>query len=128
MRMRNNQSLYTNFFWIMMGATIADNHKMNHRLNIFDQIILPTDKDQLQFRADIPDKNNSGADVHIAKTVNQINSDETLKYLAILTLVLIKWFAAYQSKVNQTRRTIMANIILFIYTIKTAIQIKVFKF
>ncbi len=63
-----------------MGATIADNHKMNHKLNIFDQIIFPTDKDPLPLRADIPDKNNSGADVHIAKTVNQINNEETLKY------------------------------------------------
>ena len=96
-----------------IGTNIALNHKMNHKLNIFDQMILPTDKDQLQFRADIPDKNNSGADVHIAKTVNQINSDETLKYLAILTLVLIKWFAAYQSNANQIIRTIHANIILF---------------
>jgi hypothetical protein len=111
----------------MIGATIADNHKMNHKLNIFDQIILPTDKDQFQFRADIPDKNNSGADVHIAKTVNQINSDETLKYLAILTLVLIKWFAAYHSRANQIIRTIQANIILLFYIIKTVIQIKVFK-
>lgn len=64
----------------MIGATIADNHKMNHKLNIFDQIILPTDKDQLQLRADIPDKNSSGADVPIARTVNQINKEEILKY------------------------------------------------
>ena len=87
---------------------------MNHKLNIFDQIIFPTDKDPLPLRADIPDKNNSGADVPIAKTVNQINNEETLKYWAILTLVLIKWFAAYHSRANQIIRTIQANIILFI--------------
>ena len=98
----------------MIGATIADNHKMNHKLNIFDQIILPTDKDQLPLRADIPDKNNSGADVPIASTVNQINKEDTLKYWAILTLVLIKWFAAYHSKANQIINTIHANNILFI--------------
>ena len=98
----------------MIGATIADNHKMNPKLNIFDQMILPTDKDQLQLSADIPDKNSSGADVPIAKTVNQINNEETLKYWAILTLVLIKWFAAYHNKANQIIRTIHANSILFI--------------
>lgn len=98
----------------MIGATIADNHKMNHRLNIFDQIILPTDNDQLQLSADIHDKNNSGADVPIAKTVNQINNEETLKYWAILTLVLIKWFAAYHSSANQIISTIHANIMLFV--------------
>lgn len=97
-----------------MGATIADNHKMNHKLNIFDQMIFPTDKDQLQLRADIPDKNNSGADVPIAKTVNQISNEETLKYWAILTLVLIRWFAAYHNNANQIIRTIHANSILFI--------------
>ena len=64
----------------MIGATIADNHKMNHKLNIFDQMILPTDKDPLQLIADIPDKNSSGAEVPIARTVNQINNEETLKY------------------------------------------------
>ncbi len=97
-----------------MGATIADNHKMNHKLNIFDQMIFPTDKDQLQLRADIPDKNNSGADVPIAKTVNQISNEETLKYWAILTLVLIRWFAAYHNNANQIIRTIHANSILLI--------------
>lgn len=98
----------------MIGATIADNHKMNHKLNIFDQIMLPTDKDQLQLSADIPDKNNSGAEVPIARTVNQINKEETLKYWAILTLVLIKWFAAYHNKANQIIRTKQANSMLFI--------------
>ena len=65
---------------MIIGATIADNHKMNHKLNMFDQIIFPTDKDQITLRSDIPNKNNSGADVHIANTVNQINNEETLKY------------------------------------------------
>lgn len=101
---------------MIIGATIADNHKMNHKLNIFDQIIFPTDKDPLPLRADIPDKNNSGADVPIAKTVNQINNEETLKYWAILTLVLIKWFAAYHSRANQIIRTIHANIMIILYT------------
>ena len=63
---------------------------MNHRLNILDHMILPTDKDQLQFMADIADKNNSGAEVPIASTVNPISNEETLKNFANLTLVFIK--------------------------------------
>ena len=73
-----------------MGATNAESQSINHRLNIFDQMIFPTDNDQLQLIADIHDKNNSGADVPIANTVNHINNDDTLKNFAILTLVFIK--------------------------------------
>ena len=73
-----------------MGTTNAESHSINHRLNIFDHIIFPTDNDQLQLIADIHDKNNSGADVPIAKTVNHINNDDTLKNFAILTLVFIR--------------------------------------
>jgi len=87
---RNAQSLYTNFFCTSIGATKAESQSINHKLKIFDHIIFPTDKDPFQLIADIADKNNSGADVPIAKTVNQISREETLKYLAILTLVFIK--------------------------------------
>jgi hypothetical protein len=57
---------------------------------MFEPITLPTDSEPLQFNAAIPDRNNSGADVHIANTVNPINNAETLKYCAILTLVLMR--------------------------------------
>ena len=40
--------------------------------------------------AAIHDKNNSGADVHMANIVNQISKSDTLKCLAILTLVFIR--------------------------------------
>ena len=87
---KNAQSLYTNFFWITTGAAMAETHSIIHRLNMLDQIIFHMDKDQLHCTAAIHDKNNSGADVHIAKIVNQINKSEILKCFAILTLVLIK--------------------------------------
>lgn len=47
---------------------------------MFDQITFHTDNDPLQLIAAIPERNNSGADVHIASTVNPIRSAETLKY------------------------------------------------
>jgi len=75
---------------------------------MFDPITLPTDSDPLQFTAAIPDRNNSGAEVHIANTVNPINNAETLKYCAILTLVLMRWFAQYQSKASQIINRIIA--------------------
>jgi hypothetical protein len=65
---------------IAIGATKAESPIINQRLKIFDPITFPTDKDQLPFNAAIPDKNNSGAEVHIARTVNPIRSAETLKY------------------------------------------------
>ncbi len=57
---------------------------------MFDQIIFHMDSEPLHCNAAIQDKNNSGADVQIANIVNQINKSDTLKCLAILTLVLIK--------------------------------------
>lgn len=73
------------------------------------------DKDQLHCTAAIHDRNNSGADVHIANIVNQINKSDTLKCLAILTLVLIKWFAENTNKYNQTINTIIARNIIVNY-------------
>ena len=87
---KNAQSLCTSFFCIATGAAIADTHKIIHRLNMFDQIIFHIDRDQLHCTAAIQDRNNSGADVHMASIVNQISKSDTLKCLAILTLVLIK--------------------------------------
>ena len=72
------------------GAAIAETHKIIHKLNMFDQIIFHIDNDQLHCNAAIHDKNNSGADVQIARIVNQIKRSETLKCFAILTLVLIR--------------------------------------
>ena len=106
---KNAQSLWTSFFCINTGAAIAETHKIIHRLNIFDQIIFHMDRDPLHWTAAIHDKNNSGADVHIANIVNQISKSDTLKCLAILTLVLIKWFAEKTNKYNQTINTITAN-------------------
>lgn len=92
---------------------MADTHKIIHKLNIFDQIIFHIDNDPLHCIAAIHDKNNSGAEVHIAKIVNQINKSDTLKCLAILTLVLIKWFAEKINKYSQIISTMDAKIILF---------------
>ena len=80
MKVRKNQSLYTSFFCITIGATKAESQSINQRLKIFDQITFHTDNDQLQLIAAIQERNNSGADVHIARTVNHINNEETLKY------------------------------------------------
>ena len=115
---KNAQSLCTSFFWIATGAAIAETHRIIHRLNIFDQIIFHIDKDQLHCTAAIHDRNNSGADVHIASIVNQINKSDTLKCLAILTLVLIKWFAENTNKYNQTINTIIAKNIILVLLIK----------
>ena len=86
---------------------------MKPKLNMFDHIIFPTDNDQLQFMADIADKNNSGAEVPIASTVNPISNEETLKNFANLTLVFIKQFAENPNKNNQIISTIIDNIIIF---------------
>ena len=72
------------------------------------------DSDPLHCKAAIHDKNNSGAEVQIARIVNQIKRSDTLKCLAILTLVLIRWFAEKTNKYNQTINTIIAKIILFL--------------
>lgn len=87
---RKVQSLYTSFFWMNTGIAMADIHNIIHRLNIFDQMIFHIDNDQLHSTAAIHDRNNSGADVQIANIVNQINKSDTLKCLAILTLVFIR--------------------------------------
>lgn len=112
---KNAQSLCTSFFWIATGAAIADTHKIIHRLNIFDQIMFHIDRDPLHCTAAIQDRNNSGADVHMANIVNQINKSDTLKCFAILTLVLIRWFAENTNKYNQTINTIIARNIVFCY-------------
>jgi hypothetical protein len=57
---------------------------------MLDQIMFHIDNDPLHCTAAIHDKNNSGAEVQIAKIVNQINKSDTLKCLATLTLVFIR--------------------------------------
>ena len=109
---KNNQSLLTIFFFIKIGATIALSHRMNHRLKIFDPTTFPTDNDQFPLSADIADKNNSGAEVHIAKIVKPINNGDNLKNLAILTLELISLSAANHSNHNHKTNNITANTIL----------------
>jgi len=93
---------------------MAETHKIIHRLKMFDQIIFHIDNDQLHSTAAIHDKNSSGADVQIAKIVNQIKRSDTLKCFAILTLVLIKWFAEKTRKYKPTISTITARIIILI--------------
>ena len=114
-RNKKNQSLYTSFFCITIGTNIALNHSINHRLNIFEPTIFPTDNDPLQFIADIADKNNSGAEVHIAKIVNHMNNGDSLKILATLTLEFINLSAENQSKNNHNINIIIARIIILIY-------------
>lgn len=104
------QSLYTNFLDISIGVIIALSHNINQRLKMFDHITFQTESAPFQFKAAIADKNNSGADVHAAIIVSQINSADTLKYFATLTLELIKWFAANHSISNQTINRINAPI------------------
>ena len=91
------------------------------RLNIFDQIIFHIDNDPLHCNAAIHDKNNSGAEVHIAKIVSQINKSDTLKCFAILTLVLIRWFAEKTRKYKPTINTIMARIIILFIVNKSSL-------
>ena len=108
---KNSQSLSTNFFGTNTGTANADIHKIIHKLKMFDQIIFQIDSDQLWFIAAIADRNNSGADVHIAKIVNPMNSGDNLKYLAILTLEFTNLSAENQSKNNQTINNIIARTI-----------------
>lgn len=110
---RNNPSLYTSFFCITIGANIALSQSINHRLNILDHTIFHTDNDPLQFKADIADKNNSGADVPIAKIVNPINKGDNLKILATLTLEFISLSAENHNKNNQSNRIITAKTIIY---------------
>ena len=92
---------------------------INQRLKIFDHITFHTDKDQLPLIAAIADKNNSGADVPKANTVRPMNNADTLKYLAILTLELIKWLAANQSRNNPIASRINADIMIYKINNKT---------
>ena len=79
---------------------------------MLDPTIFPTDRDQLQLMADIADKNNSGADVPIAKIVNPINSGDNLKILATLTLELINLSEENHSKNSHDNNIITARIII----------------
>jgi len=95
---------------------MAEIHRIIQRLNIFDQIIFHIDNEPLHCNAAIHDKNNSGAEVPIAKIVNQISKSDTLKCFAILTLVLIKWFDEKTSKYKPTINTITARSIFLFYS------------
>ena len=97
-----------------IGTNIALNQSINHKLNILDHTIFHTDRDPLQFIADIADKNSSGADVHIAKIVNPMNSGDSLNILATLTLELINLSAENHNKNNHNNSTIIARTI-FLY-------------
>ena len=91
---------------------------MIHKLNIFDQIMFHIERDPLHCTAAIQDRKSSGADVHIANIVSQIKRSDTLKCLAILTLVFIRWFAENTNKYNQTTNTIIARSIIICLSIK----------
>jgi len=78
---------------------------------MFDQIIFQIDNDQLSFMAAIAERNNSGADVHIAKIVRPINNGDNLKYLAILTLEFTSLSAENPNKNSQTTNRIIARTI-----------------
>jgi len=75
---------------IIIGIIIALKPRTRPRLNIFEPITFQTERAQLPCIAAIPDKNNSGAEVHIATIVSHISRLDTLKYLAILILEVIK--------------------------------------
>ncbi len=81
-------------------------------MNIFDHTIFPTDNDPLQFKADIADKNSSGADVPMANIVNPINNGDSLNILASLTLELINLSAENHSKNNHNNNTMIAKAII----------------
>jgi hypothetical protein len=81
---------------------------------MFDHKIFHTDNDPLQFIADIADKNNSGADVPIARMVSPMNKGDNLNILATLTLELINLSAENHNKNNHNNSTIIARTI-FLY-------------
>jgi hypothetical protein len=112
-RNKKIQSLYTSFFCITIGAKTALSQRINHRLNIFDHTIFHTDRDPLQFIADIADRNNSGADVPIAKIVNPMNNGDNLKILATLTLELINLSAENHNKNSHANSIIIAKCIVY---------------
>lgn len=114
---KKNQSLYTSFFCTTIGTNIALSQSINHKLNIFDHTIFHTDRELLQFMADIADKNSSGADVHIANIVNPINSGDNLNILATLTLELINLSAENHNKNNHNNSTMIARTIIFKFII-----------
>lgn len=124
---RKNQSLYTNFFVISIGVIMALNPNMNHKLNMFDHITFHTDREPLPLIAAIADKNNSGADVPKASTVRPMNNADILKYLAILTLELIKWLAANQSKNNHIASRINADSMICKIKSKTIKLVSIWK-
>ena len=82
---------------------------------MLDPTIFPTDRDQLQLMADIADKNNSGADVPIAKIVNPMNNGDNLKILATLTLELINLSAENHNKNSHNNNTITARNITYLF-------------
>ena len=81
-------------------------------------MIFQIDSDPLWFIAAIAERNNSGADVHIAKIVNPMNSGDNLKYFAILTLEFTNLSAENQSKNNQIINNIIARTISKIIYVK----------
>ena len=92
---------------------MALSQSINHRLKIFEPTIFHTDNEPLPFKADIAERNNSGAEVHIAKIVNPINSGDNLNILATLTLELINLSAENHSMNSHNNNTIIANTIMF---------------
>jgi hypothetical protein len=106
---------------------IALKPNINHKLNMFDHITFHTDKEPLPLIAAIADKNNSGADVPKASTVRPINNAETFKCFAILTLELIRWLAANQSKNNHITSKINADIITCKINSKTIELVSIWK-
>lgn len=79
---------------------------------MFDPTIFHTDRDQLPFSADIADRNNSGADVPIARMVSPINRGDSLNILATLTLEFISLSAENHSKNNPIISIITAKIMI----------------
>jgi hypothetical protein len=92
---------------------MALNQSINHRLNIFDPTIFHTDNDPLPFIADIAERNNSGAEVPIAKIVNPMNNGDNLNILATLTLEFINLSAENHNKNNHNNNTITASSMIF---------------
>lgn len=92
---------------------MALNQSINHRLNIFDPTIFHTDNDPLPFIADIAERNNSGAEVPIAKIVNPMNNGDNLNILATLTLEFINLSAENHNKNSHNNNTITASSMIF---------------
>lgn len=81
---------------------------------MFEPTMFHTDKDPLPFIADITERNNSGADVPIARIVSPMNKGDNLNILATLTLELINLSAENHNKNNHNNSTIIARTI-FLY-------------